>query len=154
MLNRVAVLGLVCTAVMVGAALYVNARRPRGDVERASAEEVKGTGRCVECHRIQTAGIVRQWEESRHAKEGVSCLDCHQPRDDAHKLEHNGFTITREVTSGACLRRHRREYAEFLRSRHAVASWTAVRGNQDFTPEQLAEARKSHPEAVDGRRIR
>lgn len=148
-MNRVAVATVVGTVMLVGVALAINQQRPRTDVERPSAEEVKGTGRCVECHRVQTAAIVKQWQDSKHATANVSCLDCHKPRDAAHQIEHKGFQITREVTSGTCAECHRREMAEFLRSRHAAPSWTAVRGNADFTPEQLAEARKYHPEAID-----
>lgn len=148
-MNRIAVGAILGTVVLVGAAVAVNQMRPRGDVERASAEEVKGTGRCVECHRVQTPAIVRQWQDSKHSTSNVSCLDCHQPRDAKHQIEHKGFQITREVTSGTCAGCHRREMDEFMRSRHSVASWTAVRGNADFTPEQLAEARKFHPEAID-----
>ena len=114
-----------------------------------SPQEVKGAGKCVECHRLQTAGIVRQWEDSKHAKSGVSCLDCHKPRAGMQLLEHKGFQITRGVTSGTCAECHRREYAEFQRSRHAVSSWTAVAGTRDFTAAQLEEARRYHPEGVD-----
>ena len=147
--NRVALVALGGTVLLVGIGLAINARRPRADVDRPSAEEVKGTGRCIECHRVQTPGIVRQWQDSRHAQVGTSCLDCHKPRDKEHQIEHKGFQITRAVTSGTCSECHRREYAEFQRSRHAVASWTAVAGNKDFTPAQIEEARRYHPEAID-----
>lgn len=147
--NRVAIAAVVGAVVLVGAGILINSRRPRSDVQRPSADEVKGTGRCVECHRLQTPGIVRQWQDSKHASVGVSCFDCHKPRDQAHKMEHKGFEITRGVTSGTCSECHRREYDEFQRSRHSVSSWTAVAGNKDFTPAQLEEARRYHPEAVD-----
>ena len=32
---------------------------------------------CVECHATETHGIVSDWDNSRHAEEGVSCIDCH-----------------------------------------------------------------------------
>ncbi len=100
MRNRVAVISVTSAVVAVGAAVFIQSRRPRGEVKRATAEEVKGTGKCVECHREQTAGIVRQWQDSRHAQAGITCFDCHKPRDQAHQLEHKGFQITRFVTSG------------------------------------------------------
>lgn len=147
--NRVAFISVVGGALLVAIAIAVNSRRPHTDVQRHSAEAVKGTGVCLECHRTRTAAIVRQWEDSRHARVGVSCFDCHKPRDKAHEMEHKGFQITRQVTSGTCADCHKEEYAQFQRSRHAVAAWTAVRGNQDFNAAQLAEARKFHPEAID-----
>ena len=147
--NRIAIAAGAGTLLLVGAAAFLHAQRPKGDVARASAEEVRGTGRCIECHRVQTAGIVKQWEDSKHSKSNVSCLDCHKPRDAGHAIEHKGFQITRGVTAGTCKECHRREYDEFQRSRHAASSWVAVAGNKDFTPEQLAEARKFHPEGVD-----
>ena len=61
-MNRIAVATVVGTVVLVGVALVINQQRPKSDVTRPSAEEVKGTGRCVECHRVQTAAIVRQWQ--------------------------------------------------------------------------------------------
>ena len=149
MRNRVAIVAILGTIVLVAGAIFVHSRRPRGEMKRPTAEAVKGTGKCIECHREQTAGIVRQWQDSRHAEAGITCFDCHKPRDQEHQLEHKGFQITRFVTSGTCADCHKREYAEFQKSRHAVAAWTAVRGNQDFTPAQLAEARKYHPEAID-----
>ena len=120
--NRIAIVAVAGTAVLVLAAIFLQAQRPKADVERPTSEEVRGTGRCIECHRLQTAGIVKQWEDSKHSKANVSCLDCHQPRDAAHALEHKGFQITRGVTSGTCAGCHRREYDEFQRSRHAVSS--------------------------------
>jgi hypothetical protein len=149
MRNRLAFAALIGTAVLVGAALLVNSYRPRADVARPSGEEVKGTGRCIECHRVQTPAIVRQWQDSHHASSNVSCYDCHKPREGVPTFAHNGFQLARNITSGTCAGCHRREYAEFSRSRHAAASWAAVRGNADFTPQQLADARKYHPEAVD-----
>jgi hydroxylamine dehydrogenase len=149
MKNRIAMVAIAGSVVLVGGAVLLHSRRPKGDVARPSSEDVRGTGRCVECHRMQTAGIVKQWEDSKHSKVNVSCLDCHKPRDQAHAIEHNGFLITRGVTSGTCATCHRREYDEFQRSRHAVSSWTAVAGTKDFTAAQLTEARKFHPEAVD-----
>jgi hydroxylamine dehydrogenase len=149
MRNRIAAVAIVGAIVLVAGAFFVHSRRPTGEVKRPTAEAVKGTGKCIECHREQTAGIVRQYQDSLHAKAGVTCFDCHKPRDQAHQLEHKGFQITRFVTSGTCADCHKREYAEFQKSRHAVAAWTAVRGNQDFTEAQLAEARKYHPEAID-----
>jgi hypothetical protein len=149
MRNRLAVIALVGTAVLVGGALLINSARPRADVARGSAEDVKGTGRCVECHRVQTPAIVRQWQDSHHASKRVSCFDCHRAREGAATFAHNGFELAKAVTAGTCAGCHRRQYAEFQRSRHAASSWVAVRGNQDFTPAQLAEARKYHPEGVD-----
>ena len=33
--------------------------------------------RCIDCHAIESKGIVADWAMSRHAHVNVSCLDCH-----------------------------------------------------------------------------
>ena len=147
--NRIAIAAVAGMVVLVGAGLFIHQRRPKADLARGTAEAVKGTGVCIECHRTQTAGIVHQWQDSRHALKGITCFDCHKPLDEAHKIEHKGFQITRYVTSGRCAECHKDEYAQFLKSRHAASAWTAVAGTKDFTAAQLADARKTHPEGVD-----
>ena len=50
---------------------------------------------CVECHRTEIPGIVKQWEDSSHSKEGVGCYDCHEAKPgDPSGYEHNHHRIT------------------------------------------------------------
>jgi hypothetical protein len=43
-------------------------------LERGGSEVAKG---CIECHAKESAGIVADWADSRHAHANVTCLDCH-----------------------------------------------------------------------------
>jgi hypothetical protein len=144
----------VFLAVFIGTALVVaaflfNRARPDHQVEQPSPEHVKATGKCAECHSRETGAVVHQFESSVHAKEGVTCLDCHQPADKQEKVEHRGFTIGDKVTSKNCSTCHANEYDQYRRSRHAAPAWAAVKGRDAFTEDQLEFAKKYHPEAVD-----
>ena len=88
----------VFIAVFIGTAaivvaFLVNAQRPKVEVAQPSADLVKASGKCAECHRRETSAIVHQYEGSKHAAKGVTCLDCHRPAADQHGIEHKGFTI-------------------------------------------------------------
>ena len=137
---------LIAAALVVGA-FVVNARRPGRETERASAALVRATGKCAECHRKEQHSIVHEYEMSKHAREGVNCLDCHQPAAGQPKQQHNGFTISTHVTAASCKGCHAEVYDQFLRSRHAAPAWAAVAGPKDFTEEQVAFSEKYHPGA-------
>ena len=136
----------VAVALIVGAFL-IHRARPRTDVEQPSAEFVKATGKCAECHARQQFSIVHEFEMSKHASNGVACLDCHQPQkgQEKDKIEHNGFTITPRVTPANCRICHEQIYQEFVRSRHAAPSWAAVFGGEGLTAEQADFAEQLHP---------
>ena len=34
---------------------------------------------CLSCHEQQSPMVVEQWQESKHGKEEVMCMDCHDP---------------------------------------------------------------------------
>lgn len=144
----------VFLAVFVAMSLIVivlifNARRPAVEVDQPSPDFVRATGKCANCHRRETAAVVHQFESSQHAKEGISCLDCHRPAENQEKRFHNGFTIAKQLTAKNCSACHTTEYQEFLRSRHAAPAWAAVAGAADFTAEQIAFSEKYHQGAVD-----
>src|SRR5436190_4774873 len=135
---------VIAFALVVGAFL-VNRARPRVEVEQPSAESVRATGKCAECHTAQQYSVVHEYEMSRHARRGVTCLDCHQPATAQHGQEHHGFTIVTRLTAGNCRSCHEPIYQEFLRSRHAAVSWAAVFGEQGLKPEQVAFAERYQP---------
>lgn len=135
---------VIAFALVVGAFL-VNRARPRVEVEQPSAESVRATGKCAECHTAQQYSVVHEYEMSRHARRGISCLDCHQPAMAQHGQEHHGFTIVTRLTAGNCRSCHEPIYQEFLRSRHAAVSWAAVFGEQGLKPEQVAFAERYQP---------
>ncbi|MFY0581216.1 multiheme c-type cytochrome [Cystobacter fuscus] len=135
---------LLGTAIIV-AALLVNSRRPSVETAQPSADLVRATGKCAECHARETSAVVHQFERSRHAERGVNCLDCHKPVEGQQPMEHRGFTLARSLTAKNCAQCHATEYEQYERSRHAGPSWAAVRGTQGFSPEQIALGERFHP---------
>jgi hypothetical protein len=138
----------IATSLLVGAFL-LHQRRPRVEREQPSADLVRATGKCASCHLEETGAIVHEYETSRHAAEGINCLDCHGAHAEQEGIEHRGFTIAARVTSLNCAACHADEYDQYLRSRHAAPALAAVRGSAPFTPEQIAFAERYHPGAVE-----
>jgi len=139
---------LIATAMIVSA-LIINSQRPAVQTNQPSAAHVTATGKCATCHLNETAAVVHEFEMSRHAAVGISCLDCHQPAEGQESLDHNGFVISTSLTSKNCATCHSTEYEQFLRSRHAAPAMAAVTGTEGFTAEQVAHAEKYHPGMVD-----
>ncbi|MCB9734855.1 MAG: nitrate reductase [Deltaproteobacteria bacterium] len=144
----------VFIAVVIGAAIVIgamllNAQRPAHETSQPSADLVAATGKCAECHRIETSAIVAQYERSHHARAGVSCLDCHRAVEGQESLDHRGFTIAAHLTAKNCAQCHATEVAQFERSRHAAPAWAAVHGREPFTDAQIAAAERYHPGGVD-----
>ena len=125
---------LIAFALIISAFL-INRARPRGETEQRSAEFVRASGKCAECHSRLQYSVVHEYEMSRHAQQGVNCLDCHQPSTNQPKQEHHGFTIAARLTAGNCRSCHEAIYQEFLHSRHAAVSWAAVFGADGLKPE-------------------
>jgi hydroxylamine dehydrogenase len=142
-------IGTGLTAILAGSAYLVHQHRPRTDLTRSTAEEIRATGKCAECHVHVTKGVLEHFTRSKHHDVGVTCLDCHKPHQGQDGLEHNGFEITRDVTALNCAGCHEDEYRQFAVSRHAGASWGAVHGAKDFSPEQLAMTEKAHPDSAN-----
>src|SRR5215471_16174972 len=137
---------VIAFALIVGA-LLVHRARPRVDTDQPNAEFVKATGKCAECHSRQQYSIVHEFEMSKHAGQGVTCLDCHQPQkgQEKDKIDHNGFQTTAHITPANCRVCHEQIYQEFVRSRHAAPSWAAVFGAEGLTAEQADFAENLHP---------
>lgn len=136
------------TALLV-AAFLIQSWRPAVEVDQPTPDLVRATGKCASCHREETAAIVAEYERSGHAREGVNCLDCHQPVGDQVGTEHRGFTIATNVTALNCEQCHATQYRQFLRSRHAAPAFAAIRGSAPFTQEEVEFAETYHPGAVD-----
>jgi hydroxylamine dehydrogenase len=142
---RAVFIALVISTALIVSAYLVNSRRPRVVVEQPSAAFVKASGKCAECHRNNQYSIVHEFEMSVHAQKRVTCLDCHQVAAGQTGTNHNGFVINMAVTPANCRTCHEAVYEQFVRSRHAAPSWTAVMGNQDFPPEMIEQMEKLHP---------
>lgn len=79
--------------------------------------------KCLVCHTQKTAGIVAQWRQSKHAREGVGCWECHSATAaEPGAFEHEGATITTVITPNACAGCHGEIVAENQRSHHADAA--------------------------------
>lgn len=142
-------LAVVLATALIVAAFLVNAKRPRWERSEPTPALIEATGKCAECHRHETPAIVDQFERSHHAVQGVTCLDCHRPVEGQQGIEHRGFTIAKAPTSKNCAGCHATEYEQFARSRHAAASWAAIHGPKDFSLEQIAQAERFQPGAVN-----
>jgi hypothetical protein len=140
---------VVIGTAMIVAALLVSSHRPSLEREQPTPALVEATGKCAECHRHQTPGVVAQFERSRHAGKGVTCLDCHQPGPGSAGLDHHGFTIAKVLTSQTCASCHATEYDQFARSRHAGPAWAAVHGTSGFSPAQVAQGERYHKGWID-----
>lgn len=146
---RTVFVAVVVATGLVVAAVLINQRRPDVDTRHPTGDLVRATGACASCHREETAAMVAQYETSEHNREGVNCLQCHQPVEGQEVLDHRGFEISTEVTAANCSQCHSEQYTQFLRSRHAAPAYAAVRGAEPFTEEQIAFAERYHPGAVD-----
>lgn len=138
-------IAIVIAFGLILGAFLVHRARPSVETDQPSAEFVRATGKCAECHSRQQYSVVHEYEMSKHAAKGVSCLDCHQPTASQEKKEHNGFVITTQMTSGNCKACHDQIYQEFARSRHAAASWAAVMGEKGLTREQVVFGEQYNP---------
>jgi len=77
---------------------------------------------CVDCHLVKSPGIVGQWQESKHSKSGIGCLQCHGAGEhDIDAYEHEGAVIATIVSPKDCSACHEKEYKEFQASHHADA---------------------------------
>ena len=122
---------------LILAAFLLNRARPKVETEQPTADLVRATGKCAECHIRTQYSVVHEYEMSMHAKKGVNCLDCHQPAAGQEKKDHHGFVISAKLTAGNCRGCHESIYQQFLHSRHAAPAWAAIYGEKGLTPEQV-----------------
>jgi len=58
---------------------------------------------CIDCHSTETPRIVEQWKKSRHSMNDVDCQVCHLAGvGDPSAIDHNGFSITKNLTLAYC----------------------------------------------------
>jgi hypothetical protein len=138
-------IAVVIASGLIVSAFLINRARPQAETAQPSADFVRASGKCAECHTRQQYSVVHEYEMSRHAQNGVNCLDCHQPAANQQGRDHNGFTIVTKLTAGNCRSCHEPIYQEFLHSRHAAVSWAAVFGEKSLKPEQVDFAERYQP---------
>src|SRR6185312_10543454 len=95
---RTVFLAVAIAFALVVAAFLLNRARPKVETEQPSAEFVRATGKCAECHARTQYSVVHEYEMSAHARKGVNCLECHQPAAGQEKKDHHGFVISTKLT--------------------------------------------------------
>jgi hypothetical protein len=90
-----------------------------------SGEGVVASDECIDCHtRAQVLEVISlDWENSKHAEAGTTCIDCHQsdPSDPDSYL-HNGFEISHVVSPQDCAKCHDNQVEEFKQSLHSLGA--------------------------------
>ena len=138
-------IAVTITFGLILAGFLVNRARPKTETEQPTADFVRASGKCAECHARLQYSVVHEYEMSEHARKGINCLDCHQAAPGQQSKEHHGFTISTHLTAGNCRSCHEGIYQEFLRSRHAAPSWAAIYGEKGLKPEQVAFSEQYQP---------
>ncbi len=136
---------IVLAFALILSAFLINRQRPKVETSQPTADFVKASGKCAECHARLQYSVVHEYEMSAHAKKGVNCLDCHQPAKGQQSQDHHGFVISTHLTSGNCRGCHEDVYKEFEHSRHAAPSWAAIYGEKGLTPEQVSFSEQFQP---------
>jgi hydroxylamine dehydrogenase len=136
---------VVIAFALILSAFLINRARPKAEIQQPTADFVRASGKCAECHARTQYSVVHEFEMSAHAKKGVNCLDCHQPASGQQKQDHHGFVIGTHLTAGNCRSCHEGIYQEFLHSRHAAPSWAAVYGEKGLKPEQVDFSEQYQP---------
>ncbi len=90
-------LAVLVAFALILAAFLINRARPKSESEQPTADLVRATGKCAECHSRTQYAVVHEYEMSCHAKKGVNCLDCHQPAAGQEKKDHHGFVISSQT---------------------------------------------------------
>ena len=81
----------------------------------ATAPQVTDPESCLGCHEKRQPGLVAQWNASAHAREAVTCEDCHGDDHDAI------FSAEGRVGVNRCKECHTKETMAFKRSAHGQA---------------------------------
>ena len=142
---RAVFIGVTVAFALILAAFLINRNRPPAETGQPTADFVRASGKCAECHARLQYSVVHEYEMSAHATKGVNCLDCHQPTEGQKREDHHGFVIATHLTAGNCRQCHEAIYQEFLRSRHAAPSWAAIYGEKGLSPEQVSFSETYQP---------
>ena len=112
----------------------------------ALAADETAAGKCMTCHKEKSLGLYNQWYDSEHAKNNVTCIDCHKAADgEADAFMHEGALIATLVTPFDCGKCHEKEAQEVGDSYHAHAGEIL-----DSIDAYLAHAAGGAPVAIAG----
>src|SRR6476646_4954838 len=71
-------LAVVIAFALIVSAFLINRKRPSVETAQPTADFVRASGKCAECHARLQYSVGHEYEMPPHAKKGVNCLDCHQ----------------------------------------------------------------------------
>jgi hydroxylamine dehydrogenase len=131
-------------AVVFSVAVFVLAFVFQGTVCKAQDDDPANM--CLSCHRLESPGLYNQWKMSKHAKNEVTCIECHQADEsDADAFLHHGTYIATLVTPNDCGMCHDKEAEEVDNSYHATAGLIL-----DSADAYLAHVAAGEPVAMTG----
>ncbi len=108
------------------------------------------TEACLMCHTKQNASLVLEWKQSKHAKNGLGCLICHEGKEgDPASWKHKGAWVSAIVTPKTCGKCHEAETDEFSRSHHAKAG-EILASLDNVLAEKVAGLPDNNADAVNG----
>ncbi len=81
-------------------------------------------GDCLACHQKETRGIFQAWVNSKHAKNGVDCITCHNNHEEARAKKS-------AVEPRICAKCHAEKFSQFQEGRHSVA-WDRMKGHRQY----------------------
>ena len=83
-------------------------------------EMSRETKACVDCHKLENAGIYQQWGNSKHYRANVGCYECHVAQEgEPDAFNHEGQWIATIVSPKDCARCHVKESEQFAHSHHS-----------------------------------
>lgn len=138
---------LATTALALIVALAMAARVQENKRKAASTPPpVNESAVCYQCHLEKTPALAQEWAQSKHAKMGVGCYECHQAAEqDIDGWVHEGKRIAVVVTPNDCGQCHPDISQEFTQSHHAKAG--EILGSLDNV---LGEVVEGMPAAISG----
>lgn len=91
---------------------------------------------CVECHRKISPGQVQDWEVSMHAKEDITCSDCHGS-DHNTAEDYLKAVLPNEQVCAEC---HEEQFDQFAHGKHNFG-WTTLNAipGTHYAPDELIE---------------
>ncbi len=143
---------LVLAALTLAACSGSAQQTPESDVAPNAQGLTDQARECIDCHAEETYGIVSDWDSSRHAEEGVTCVDCHEVEADSPMALKNveghedlEISVSLLVPPSTCAECHENEVAEFQASGHYRAALQVEAKDKMQTLMYVHEGRE-HPE--------
>src|SRR3954464_15979736 len=95
-------IAVVVAFALIVSAFLINRARPKAETNQPTADFVRASGKCAECHARLQYATSHEYEMSAHATKGVNCLDCHQPQQSQGNHDHHGFVIAKHPAKRYC----------------------------------------------------